>query len=119
MIEMLTLPEVWEQVGTHLLLSTFLYSTIGSFFFLIPGMAAGSVISFSLYVHSLVAMMKNLEFEESVNMKELLVLEAQGEDLWRYMIAFDVSLGTAFATLVGISTIALWGKLIIGDNVVE
>ena len=116
MAEMMVLPEVWDQIGTHFLLSTFFYSTVGTIFFLVPGFAAGSVVTFSLYVHSIVVMLKNLEFDNSVNMKELLQLEAQGEDLWRYLIAFDISLGTSFATLVGISMIALWGKYIIGGG---
>tara|TARA_B110000285_G_C14684396_1_gene406157 strand:+ start:326 stop:523 length:198 start_codon:yes stop_codon:yes gene_type:complete len=58
-------------------------------------------------------MLKNLEFDDAVNMQELISLEAMGEDLFRYMIAIDISLGAAFSTIGGIVMIALWGKYVI------
>ena len=114
--EMITLPEVWDQIGTSLLLSTFLYGIAGTILFLIPGTLPGSVISFSLYVHSLVVMLKNLELSPSINMKELITLEAQGEDLWRYMIVFDISLAISAATIMGVILIAMWGKYVLGGS---
>ena len=114
--EMITLPEVWDQIGTSLLLSTLVYGIVGTILFLVPGTLPGSVIAFSLYAHSLVVMLKNLELSDVVNMKELITLEAQGEDLWRYMLVFDISFAISAATIMGVIVIALWGKYVLGTG---
>jgi hypothetical protein len=108
MFEIVTLPDIWEQVWLQLIIATSVYAvaSVAGFLLYMPV----DILTTSLYLHFLVYLMKKIELEPAVNLVEIVLLEKQGEFLYACLIAVDIALAVSAFTIMSSFMLALVSK---------
>lgn len=108
MYEIITLPDIWEQVWLQLIIATSVYAvaSVGGFILYMPV----DIFTTSIYLHFLVWLMKQIELDPKVNLLEIVLLEKQGEFLYAAMLAADIALAISAFTIMGSFMFALVAK---------
>jgi hypothetical protein len=108
MLDIIAIPEIWNQIGMKLIISTVVYilSMLGGFFLFLPV----CIVMTSIYLHYLIYLLKQVEINPDVNIVEIVLLEHQGEVLYSYLLLADFALAASANTILTITILSLYAK---------
>ena len=102
------IPEIWEQIGTQVIISSSIYAAaaILGFVFFMPV----DLFVTSVYIHYLIYLLKKVELDPNANLLQIVLLEQQSEMLYFTLLMFDIALAAAGGTIVFIVGVSLFAK---------